>query len=135
MVSAAVSIRQVLYDFIPLCQRSGENVNGPSVTLTLDSRREFFVGAAPVPAIDAGERGGVYRPVATVAGTTPPRGAHSTYGKGRTPMTILSQLTAVGTIGALLLAILAILTVVYVFSADPGRRARALRVMRLLLRR
>ncbi|MEZ0071265.1 hypothetical protein [Planotetraspora sp. GP83] len=47
-------------------------------------------------------------------------------------MTILTQLADLGTIGALLVATPA---VVYLFSAKPDRRARALRVLRLLLRR
>ncbi|GLW22145.1 hypothetical protein [Microbispora triticiradicis] len=47
-------------------------------------------------------------------------------------MTILSQLTAIGVAG---LSLPAALTVVYLFSADSARRARAMRVLRLLLRR
>ncbi|GAA4193219.1 hypothetical protein AB0C10_02350 [Microbispora amethystogenes] len=47
-------------------------------------------------------------------------------------MTILSQLTVAGVVG---LSLPAVLTAVYLFSADSARRARAMRVLRLLLRR
>jgi len=45
---------------------------------------------------------------------------------------MLSQLTALVTASAVLLTIPA---AIYMFSADSGRRSRALRLLRLLLRR
>ena len=71
------------------------------------------------------------RCAATVPGTRHPCGAPTPLLKD-TPMTILTNLAAAGTICAVILAVPAAL---YLFSRDTSRRTRALRLLRLLLRR